>query len=236
VALATCASATPADLASFFDSTVPARLQQDHAPGAVVSVVDHDSQLFAKGYGLADTARDVAFDPDRSLVRIASISKLFTYTAVMQQVQAGRIDLKADVNTYLTSFKIPATYPQPVTVEDLLDHTAGFEDRIIGTGARAASDVPPLGQYLADNMPDRSGRPARSTPTPTTAPHLPGTSCPRSPVNRTTPTSSITCSTRCGWPTPPPPSRCRPRSPATSRSATTPTTTRRRRSRSSSTR
>jgi CubicO group peptidase (beta-lactamase class C family) len=155
VALATCASATPADLASFFDSTVPARLQQDHAPGAVVSVVDHDSQLFAKGYGLADTARDVAFDPDRSLVRIASISKLFTYTAVMQQVQAGRIDLKADVNTYLTSFKIPATYPQPVTVEDLLDHTAGFEDRIIGTGARAASDVPPLGQYLADNMPDR---------------------------------------------------------------------------------
>jgi CubicO group peptidase (beta-lactamase class C family) len=104
VALATCASATPAELASFFDSTVPARLQQDHAPGAVVSVVDHDSQLFAKGYGLADTARGVAFDPDRSLVRIASISKLFTFTAVMQQVQAGRIDLNADVNTYLTSF------------------------------------------------------------------------------------------------------------------------------------
>jgi CubicO group peptidase (beta-lactamase class C family) len=155
VTLASCASATPAELADFFDNTVPAQLHEHNAPGAVVSVVDHNAQLFAKGYGLADTARGGAFDPDRSLVRIASISKLFTYTAVMQQVQAGRIDLNADVNTYLTSFKVPATYPQPVTVQDLLDHTAGFEDRVIGTGARSAADVPPLGQYLADNMPDR---------------------------------------------------------------------------------
>src|SRR5262244_2620486 len=51
-ALATCTSATSADLAGFFDSTLPARLQQDYVPGAVVSVVNHDSQLFAKGYGL----------------------------------------------------------------------------------------------------------------------------------------------------------------------------------------
>jgi CubicO group peptidase (beta-lactamase class C family) len=152
---AACNPVTSADLAGFFDSVVPARLQRDHVPGAVVSVVDHDTQLFAKGYGLADTARNVAFDPDRSLVRIASISKLFTYTAVMQQVQAGRIDLNADVNTYLTAFKVPATFPEPVTMQDLMDHTAGFEDRVIRDGARTAADVPPLGQYLADNMPAR---------------------------------------------------------------------------------
>src|SRR5262245_49619652 len=155
LAPASCSSATPADLAGFFDSTVPARLQQDHVPGVVISVVNHDSQLFAKGYGMADTARGVAFDPDRSLVRIASITKLFTFTAVMQQVQAGKIDLGADVNTYLKSFKVPATYPEPVTMEDLMDHTAGFEDRAVGIGARTAADVPPLGEYLADHMPDR---------------------------------------------------------------------------------
>ena len=150
-----CTGVTPAALADYFDGAVPGRLQQAHAAGVVVSVVNHDSQLFAKGYGLADTARGVAFDPDRSLVRIASITKMFTFTAVMQQVQAGRLDLNADVNTYLTSFKVPATYPEPVTLADLMDHTAGFEDRVVGIGARTAADVPPLGQFLADNMPAR---------------------------------------------------------------------------------
>src|SRR5262249_22962815 len=70
VAPAACTPMTSTDLAGFFDSTVPARLRDGHVPGAVVSVVNHDSQLFAKGYGLADTAHGVAFDPDRSLVRI----------------------------------------------------------------------------------------------------------------------------------------------------------------------
>ncbi len=111
--------------------------------------------MFAKGYGLADVERGVAFSASRSLVRIASITKLFTWTAVMQQVETGRLDLKADVNRYLNGFQIPATYPKPVTLQTLMDHTAGFEDHVIGTGARTAADVPPLGEYLADNMPAR---------------------------------------------------------------------------------
>jgi len=150
-----CGAATPAALAGFFDGIVPGRLASDNVPGAVVSVVDGDRTVFAKGYGTANLQTGAAFDPARSLVRIASITKLFTWTAVMQQVEAGRLDLNAEVNQYLKAFKIPKTYPEPVTLLTLMNHTAGFEDRIIGTGARTAADVPALERYLADNMPAR---------------------------------------------------------------------------------
>jgi CubicO group peptidase (beta-lactamase class C family) len=150
-----CGVATPAAVADFFNQNLPPKLAADHVPGAVMSVVSGGQTVFAHGYGLADVAHGVAFEPDRSLVRIASITKLFTWTAVMQQVAAGRLDLDTDVNHYLTAFKVPATYPQPVTLRTLMNHTAGFEYSVIGTGARAAADVPPLGEYLATHMPER---------------------------------------------------------------------------------
>jgi CubicO group peptidase (beta-lactamase class C family) len=152
---ADCAPPAPAAVSSYFDSHVPGGLTGHRVPGAVVSVVSGDRTIFSKGYGTADAENGVPFDPARSLVRIASISKLFTWTAVMQQVQAGRLDLHADVNGYLTGFQVPRTYPQPVTLQNLMDHTSGFEDRIIGTAARTAAGVTPLGKYLAENMPAR---------------------------------------------------------------------------------
>ncbi|GGO14198.1 FmtA-like protein [Microbispora rosea subsp. aerata] len=142
-------------LADFFDAAMADGLAANHVPGAVVSVVGGGKILFSKGYGLADVENRRPFDPDTSLVRIASITKLFTWTAVMQQVQRGRLDLKADVNRYLTAFRVPETYPRPITLQDLMDHTAGFEDRTIGVGSRSRNDVPPLGDYLAGNMPAR---------------------------------------------------------------------------------
>jgi CubicO group peptidase (beta-lactamase class C family) len=150
-----CGGATPQALADFFDGAVPGRLTEDRVPGAVVSVVSGGATAFAQGYGRADVERGVAFDAQRSLVRIGSVTKLFTWTAVMQLVQAGRLDLDADVNTYLTDVRIPSTYPGPVTLRSLMNHTAGFEERIIGTAARTAEDVPPLAEFLAANQPAR---------------------------------------------------------------------------------
>jgi CubicO group peptidase (beta-lactamase class C family) len=142
-------------LAGFFDAEVPGRLESDHVPGATISVVGDGRTLFSKGYGVAEVERRTAFDPATSLVRIASISKLFTWTAVMQQVQAGKLDLHQDVNRYLTSFKIPDTFTRPITLGDLMTHSAGFEERTIGVGARRKADVPPLGRYLAEHLPAR---------------------------------------------------------------------------------
>ena len=158
-----CATATAASLATFFDDEVPRLLRKDQIPGAVVSVVSGDRTAFTGGYGRADVARGVPFSASDSLVRVASISKLFTWTAVMQQVQAGKLDLLADVNRYLKDLKIPATFPQPITLLDLMDHTAGFEDYAIGTAGRSAADVPPLGDYLANHMPARIRPPGEIT-------------------------------------------------------------------------
>jgi CubicO group peptidase (beta-lactamase class C family) len=154
-AAADCASPTATALAQYFDGTLPDLLQRNNVPGAAVSVVSGGKLVYAHGFGLADVEHNVSFSADTSLVRIASITKLLTWTAVMQQVEAGRLDLNVDVNRYLKTFQIPATYPQPITLQMLMDHTAGFEDRVIGTGARTAADVPALGDYLAANMPRR---------------------------------------------------------------------------------
>jgi CubicO group peptidase (beta-lactamase class C family) len=63
------------------------------------------------------------------MFRPGSVSKLFTWTAVMQLVQAGKIDLDRDVNDYL-DFRIPPKFGKPITMRNLMTHTAGFEDGI----------------------------------------------------------------------------------------------------------
>jgi CubicO group peptidase (beta-lactamase class C family) len=83
------------------------------------------------------------------------VSKLFTATAVMQLFEQGKVQLDEDVNAYLTTFKIPATFPKPVTLHSLMTHTAGFDERGIGMAARTAKEWRPLGEYLADRMPPR---------------------------------------------------------------------------------
>jgi CubicO group peptidase (beta-lactamase class C family) len=92
-------------------------------------VVKDGQVLTQRGYGLADVASRKPVDPDRTLFRPGSVSKLFTWTAVMQQVEAGRLDLDADVNRYL-DYTIPARDGKPVTLRNLMTHTAGFEEQV----------------------------------------------------------------------------------------------------------
>ncbi len=124
-------------------------------PGAVCVVVGDGRILFAKGYGVMDTATGRPVEPDRTLFRVASVSKLLTATAVMQLWEQGKLDLDTDVNEYLSCFQVPAAYPHPITLTHLLTHTAGFDDRFIGMGARTEADILPLCTYLARSLPPR---------------------------------------------------------------------------------
>ena len=143
-----------AELEAFLDGVLEPAMRDKHIAGATVSVVKDGALFFAKGYGYTDVAKRTPVDPARTLFRIGSTSKLFTWTAVMQQVEQGKLDLDADVNRYL-DFKIPATYPQPITLRHIMTHTAGFEEDardLIGDDPR---DMQPLGKWVATHMPER---------------------------------------------------------------------------------
>jgi CubicO group peptidase (beta-lactamase class C family) len=145
---------TSNDLNSWLDGMVPVSLRQRDIAGAEIVVVKDKGVLFEKGYGFADVRARVAMDPRTTLVRVASISKLFTWTAVMQQVELKRLDLDRDINAYL-DFRIPATWPAPITLRNLMTHTAGFEDVAKNTYAPDAKSMPALGALLKSWTPKR---------------------------------------------------------------------------------
>jgi CubicO group peptidase (beta-lactamase class C family) len=149
----------PAELEGFLDGIMSVQLEANHVAGAVIAVVKDGKIFFTKGYGYADVKKRKSVIADRTLFRPGSVSKLLTWTAVMQLYEQGRIELDADVNTYLKDFKIPATYPQPITMKHLLSHTAGFEERVAGAMAKSEADLMPLGRFLATHMPSRVRRP-----------------------------------------------------------------------------
>ncbi len=145
----------PVEMAGFVDGLMEAQLKAHHFAGAVVVVVNNGHVVLQRGYGYADYAERKAVDPERTLFRIASNSKMFVWTAVMQLVEAGKLDLRTDVNKYLKSAFIPETFPAPITMEHLMTHTAGFEDRVIGLFSETADGLRPIAQLMQEQMPKR---------------------------------------------------------------------------------
>jgi CubicO group peptidase (beta-lactamase class C family) len=143
------------DLETFTDELLTRQLAEYHIAGAVVSIVQDGRIEVARGYGYANIEEHIPVTPDETIFRIGSISKLFTWTAVMQLAEQGKIDLSADVNTYLPDFKIPDTFPKPITMLNLMSHTAGFEERTTGVEAPTPDEMISLHDYLAGYMPDR---------------------------------------------------------------------------------
>ena len=152
----------PEAFETFLDGVMNAQLEAHNIPGATVAVVDGDS-TFTKGYGVRDARTDAPVDAGDTLFRIGSTSKLFTWTAVMQRVEAGRLDLENDVNDYLDDVTIPDTYDQPITLDHLATHTAGFEERARGTFVLNEADLRPLSAMLQNERPARVRPPGEFT-------------------------------------------------------------------------
>jgi CubicO group peptidase (beta-lactamase class C family) len=129
-------------------------MAENHIAGAAVSVVKDGKLLFAKGYGYADLENKIPVDPERTIFRIGSVGKTFTWTAVMQLVEQGKLDLDADINTYL-DFRIPDTFPQPITLKHLLTHTDGFEERWFEWLAKEGDELAPWRDWMISHMPAR---------------------------------------------------------------------------------
>jgi CubicO group peptidase (beta-lactamase class C family) len=129
-------------------------MEEFHFAGITAVVVKDGQILFQKGYGYSNLEDQIPVDPAETLFRIGSVTKLFTWTAVHQLSEQGKLDLDADINIYL-DFQIPDTFPDPITLRHLMSHTGGFEAREFELGVRAPDELKPLGQYLATHMPAR---------------------------------------------------------------------------------
>jgi CubicO group peptidase (beta-lactamase class C family) len=149
------------DVEALLDGYLPYALQQADVAGAVVVVVKGGDVLFQKGYGYADRADHRSVDPENTLFRAGSISKLFTWTAVMQLVEQKKIDLDGDIAGYL-DFTIPSFHGQPITMRNLMTHTAGFQDSLKDL-VTAKSSAPELGFFLKKQVPDRIFPPGQVT-------------------------------------------------------------------------
>lgn len=145
---------TAADVEAFLDGFVPMQLKRENIAGAVVLVVKDGKVLVAKGYGFSDVEKRTPVSPDATLFRPGSISKLFTWTAVMQLVEQDKLDLDKDINTYL-DFKIPNTFPQPITLRNVLTHTPGFEEQIKDLINAEGQPMATLRQHLTQHVPER---------------------------------------------------------------------------------
>jgi len=148
------------ELESFMDKVIEEQMEGFNIPNATISIVSDGKVVLQKGYGYADMDKKVPVDPENTLFRIGSTSKLFTWTSVMQLVEEGKLDLDEDINNYL-DFIIPnkllkgQTEPGPITLRHLLTHTPGFEDSLDGLFYLDSDKVLPLREYLVTYMPER---------------------------------------------------------------------------------
>jgi CubicO group peptidase (beta-lactamase class C family) len=145
------------DVDAWLDGLLPVALESTDIAGAVVTVVDDGKVVTTRGYGHSDTGTTggeaVPVDPESTLFRPGSVSKLFTATAAMQLVESGDVDLDTDIGEYL-DVEVPRTFDGPITLRHLLTHTAGFEERI--AGLIGSGDMSPvLRDALAEDPPEQ---------------------------------------------------------------------------------
>ena len=149
------------ELEAFAGHFFPSEMKKHKIPGVSLVLVQDGEIVLAQGYGEANLEAGTPISPDTTVMRIGSVSKLFVATAVMQLVEAGKVDLGTDINQYLTAFQVQDGLSEPVTLAQLLTHTAGYEDPPYESYTDPAV-VQPLGAYLAQSMPPRSDPPGET--------------------------------------------------------------------------
>lgn len=145
----------PKDVEVFTNKVIPEKMKKENAAGVALVVVKDNQILFQKGFGFSDKEKSIPIDPKKTVFRLASISKVFTASAVMQLVEQGKIDLNKDIVNYMGGLKYQNNMGEPVTMEHLLTHTTGFDyvDPRPEDIHYQENDYTMLKDYVEDNMP-----------------------------------------------------------------------------------
>lgn len=123
-------------------------MDQYNVPGLSLTIVQGDSASTAS-WGHADAGGTIAVTADTPF-RIASVAKVLVAATVVTEVSRGTISLENDVSDLIPRV---GRFSGPITLHDLLTHTAGFDERLIAYGARSIDEMKPLGEYLVDRTP-----------------------------------------------------------------------------------
>jgi CubicO group peptidase (beta-lactamase class C family) len=142
---------TADDANAWLDGYLPYALKTGDIAGAEIAIVKDGEVVTERGYGFSDLEKRTPVDPKVTMFRPGSVSKLIVWTAVMQQVEAGKIDLDADINKYL-DFKVTGLGGKPITMRDLMQHTAGFEEHARGV-ISASNNLPTFEDMLKAKVP-----------------------------------------------------------------------------------
>nr|WP_223698905.1 serine hydrolase [Bacillus wiedmannii] len=145
----------PKDVEAFTNKVIPEKMKKENAAGVALVVVKDNQILFQKGFGFSDKEKNTPIDPKKTVFRLASISKVFTASAVMQLVEQGKIELNKDIVNYMGGLKYQNNMSEPVTMEHLLTHTTGFDylDPRLEDIHYQDNDYTMLKDYVEDNMP-----------------------------------------------------------------------------------
>ncbi len=129
-------------------------VDQGVAPGIATVFVQEGRIVISRAYGVADLESGEPVSAERTRFPLGSFTKVLTAMAVLQQVEEGRLSLTEPVSTYL-DFPVPwEDTGEPITLHDLLTHTAGFGVQHIGIGTRDPNSLEPLRMYV-QNRPRR---------------------------------------------------------------------------------
>lgn len=147
-------SLTPAQYDSLHQKMENIFLQQN-IPGAAVVWVQQDRTLYLETFGYANIEESRPVHPERTIFRVASISKPFTAIGVLNLVEKGLLNLGADINSLFAKPLINDKFEGHVTLHHLLTHTAGFDDKFIGKSARTREDALSLKEVAETMLPRR---------------------------------------------------------------------------------
>jgi CubicO group peptidase (beta-lactamase class C family) len=150
-----------AEFEAFVDAYMKDAMAENHIPGVTFVMVKGGEIFLMKGYGFANLENQIPVDPQRHIFRVASISKLFVATAIMQLFEQGQIGLNDDVNKYLKAFQIPDNGLGPLTFPNLLTHSSGFEGTVESYTAQPSAYVP-LETYISQRRPHRYALPGQT--------------------------------------------------------------------------
>lgn len=145
------------ELAAFVDGLVRAGMLGLNVAGVEVAVVQRGRVVLQRGYGLANLDPVRPVDAQRTLFRIGSISKIFTWMLVMREVERGRLRLDAPVNDYLPDeLKIPDQgFREPIRIIHLMSHAPGLASSSTGEFIADPNKILSLSDRLRVQFPPR---------------------------------------------------------------------------------